>query len=140
MATKYIVNTKKMSFQFGNGKILEKKGVLAVSEEELESMNGDYFFANLKEKGVITITSVKPSEFTSAGEIIAADNAKIKDLEKQVAELKAQLAEAQATGKETATVIDSNEEPAVVEGSEEELAVVEGSDEEENKASKKGKK
>ena len=130
MATKYIVNTKKMAFQFPNGKVLERKGVLAVEEKELEEMEKDYFFASLKEKGVISVSLVKPSEYSTTGEIIAADNAKIKDLEKQVADLKAQLAKAQATGKETATVIDSNEAPTVVDGS----------DEEEDKASKKGKK
>lgn len=132
MATKYIVNTKKMAFQFANGKILDRKGVLAVSEEELERMEGDYFFANLKEKGVITVSKVKPSEYSTPGEIIASDNAKIADLEKEVAELKAKLAEAEATGKETATVIDSSkpiEEPTV-----------EVVDEEEKTTSKKGKK
>lgn len=130
MATKYIVNTKKMAFQFPNGKVLERKGVLAVEEKELEEMEKDYFFSSLKDKGVISVSLVKPSEFSTTGEIIAADNAKIKDLEKQVADLKAQLAKAQATGKETATVIDSNEAPTVVDGS----------DEDEDKASKKGKK
>lgn len=117
MATKYICNTKKMAFQFANGKVLERKGVLAVEEKELEEMEKDYFFASLKEKGAITVSLVKPSEYSTPGEIIAADNAKIKDLEKQVAELKAQLEKAQATGKETATVIDSEESATeVVEG------------------------
>ncbi len=108
MATKYIVNTKKMAFQFANGKILERKGVIAVEEKELEEMEKDYFFASLKEKGAISVSLVKPSEYSTSAEIIAADNAKIKDLEKEVAELKAKLAEAEATGKETATVIDSD--------------------------------
>lgn len=129
MATKYIVNTKKMAFQFANGKVLERKGVIAVEEKELEEMEKDYFFASLKEKGAISVSLVKPSEFSSPAEIIASDNAKIKELEKEVAELKAKLAEAEATGKETATVIDSNEAPTVVDGTEEE-----------NKTSKKGKK
>lgn len=129
MATKYIVNTKKMAFKFANGKVLERKGVLAVEEKELEEMENDYFFKSLKEKGVVSVSLVKPSEFSSPSEVIAADNAKIKDLEKEVAELKAKLAEAQATGKETATVIDS-----------ESSVVVEGSDEKETKTSKKGKK
>lgn len=109
MATKYIVNTKKMAFQFANGKVLERKGVLAVEDKELEEMEKDYFFASLKEKGVVSVSLVKPSEFSTTGEIIAADNAKIKDLEKEVADLKAKLAKAEATGKETATVIDSSE-------------------------------
>lgn len=109
MATKYIVNTKKMAFQFANGKILDRKGVLAVEEEELKEMEKDYFFANLKEKGVISVSLVKPSDYSTPGEIIASDNAIISALEKEVAELKAKLAEAEATGKETATVIDSSE-------------------------------
>lgn len=129
MATKYIVNTKKMAFQFANGKVLERKGVIAVEEKELEEMEKDYFFASLKEKGAISVSLVKPSEFSSPAEIIASDNAKIKELEKEVAELKAKLEQAEATGKETATVIDSNEAPTVVDGTEEE-----------NKTSKKGKK
>ena len=71
-------------------------------------MEKDYFFASLKEKGAISVSLVKPSEFSTPAEIIASDNARIKDLEKQVAELTAKLAEAEATGKETATVIDSD--------------------------------
>ena len=109
MATKYICNTKKMAFKFANGKVLDRKGVLAVEEKELEEMEKDYFFVSLKDKGVISVSLVKPSDYSTTGEIIAADNAKIADLEKQVAELTAKLAKAQATGKETATVIDSNE-------------------------------
>ena len=128
MATKYIVNTKKMAFKFLNGKVLERKGILAVEDKELEEMEKDYFFASLKEKGVISVSLVKPSEFSTSAEIIASDNAKIKDLEKEVAELKAKLAEAEATGKETATVIDTSEPMEVAES------------EEENKTSKKGKK
>ena len=131
MATKYIVNTKKMAFQFANGKVLERKGVMAVEEEELEEMEKDYFFVSLKEKGVISVSLVKPSEFSTSAEIIASDNAKIKDLEKEVAELKAKLAEAQATGKETATVIDSDATTTVD---------APADTEEKNKTSKKGKK
>lgn len=109
MATRYIVNTKKMAFQFANGKVLDRKGVLAVEEEELKAMESDYFFASLKDKGVVTVSLVKPSEYSTTGEIIAADNAKISELEKEIAELKEKLAKAEATGKETATVIDSSE-------------------------------
>lgn len=127
MATKYIVNTKKMAFQFPNGKVLERKGVLAVEEKELEEMEKDYFFASLKDKGVISVSLVKPSEFSTTGEIIAADNAKIKDLEKEVAELKAKLAKAEATGKETATVIDSSEPVTEVGGDEEKESSKKGS-------------
>ena len=130
MATKYICNTKKMAFRFANGKVLERKGVLAVEDKELEEMEKDYFFASLKEKKVVTVSLVKPSEYSTPGEIIASDNAKIADLEKQVAELTAKLAEAQATGKETATVIDSDKTEEV------ETEAVEG----EKEASKKGKK
>lgn len=130
MATKYIVNTKKMAFQFANGKVLERKGVIAVEEKELEEMEKDYFFASLKEKGAISVSLVKPSEFSTSAEIIASDNAKIKELEKEVAELKAKLAEAEATGKETATVIDSDA-PTTVDAP---------AETEEKKTSKKGNK
>jgi hypothetical protein len=125
MATKYICNTKKMAFKFANGKVLERKGILAVDEEELERMEKDYFFASLKEKKVITVSAVKPSDYSTPSEIIASDNVKIAELEKTIEELKAKLAEAEATGKETATVIDSAqpleekaEEPAGAEATE----------------------
>ena len=129
MAMKYICNTKKMAFQFANGKILERKGVLAVAEEELAEMEKDYFFASLKEKGAISVSLVKPSEYSTPGEIIAADNVKISALEKEIADLKAKLAKAEGTGKETATVIDSTEPLTEVDG-----------EEEEKSTSKKGKK
>jgi len=112
--TKYVVNTKKMAFEFQNGLKLEQKGVLQVTEEQLSELEGDYFFKGLKDKGVISVTQVKPSDYSTQGEVIAADNAKIKDLESQIADLKAKLAEAQATGKETATVIDSTESKETV--------------------------
>ncbi len=110
MATKYVVNTKKMAFKFQNGLVLERKGVLAVNEEQLDELESDYFFKGLKEKGAITVSLVKPSEYATPGEIIAADNAKISALEKEVAMLKAQLAEAEAIGSRTPTVIDSSDE------------------------------
>ena len=136
MATKYICNTKKMAFQFSNGKILDRKGVLAVSEEELAVMENDYFFASLKEKGVVTVSLVKPSEYSTPGEIIAADNVKISALEKEIAELKAKLAEAEATGKETATVIDSSEPVTAVEETPAEEATEEGSKKSSSKKNK----
>lgn len=108
MATKYVLNTKKMAFEFQNKMVLDPKGVLQVNEKQLEELEGDYFFKGLKEKGVISVSEVKPSEFSSPAEVIAADNAKINDLEKKIKDLEAQLAKAQATGQETATVIDSS--------------------------------
>ena len=109
MAVKYICNTKKMAFKFSNGKVLDKKGVLVVDEDELARMEKDYFFASLKERGVISVSLVKPSDYSTPGEIIAADNARITELEKENAELRAKIEELEATGKETATVIDSAE-------------------------------
>ena len=40
MATKYIVNTKKMAFSFQNGKVLERKGTATVidSTESAETV------------------------------------------------------------------------------------------------------
>lgn len=109
MAVKYICNTKKMAFKFSNGKVLDKKGVLVVDEDELARMEKDYFFASLKERGVISVSLVKPSDYSTPGEIIAADNVRISELEKENAELRAKIEELEATGKETATVIDSAE-------------------------------
>lgn len=133
MATKYIVNTKKMAFQFYNGKILDRKGVLAVDEKELEEMEKDYFFASLKQKGVVTVSLVKPSEYSTPGEIIASDNAKISELEEENAKLKARLAELEGIGKDTTEVLDS-------ENSEKNEGEVTVTDTEKKTTSKKGKK
>ena len=109
MATKYVLNTKKMAFEFQNKLVLDPNGVLQVNEEQLKELEADYMFKGLKEKGIISVSEVKPSSYSTPAEVIAADNAKITDLEKKIKDLEAQLAQAQATGKETATVIDSSE-------------------------------
>lgn len=115
MATKYIVNKTKMAFQFQNGKTLEKQGVLQVEEKDLEILEKDYFFAGLKNRGALTVSLNKPENLSIAGATIARNDAEIAALKDEIAELKKQLAKAQATGKETATVIDSNESPEVIE-------------------------
>ena len=105
--TKYIVNNTKMAFQFQNGKVLERKGVLAVEEEDLKELEEDYFYKGLKERGAILLTQNKPKSLDDAGAQIAAKDAEIKALKEKAAELEEKLAEAGAVGKETATVVDS---------------------------------
>lgn len=115
MATKYIVNKTKMAFQFQNGKVLEKQGVLQVEEQDLEALENDYFFKGLKERGGVIVSLNKPESLAVAGATIARNDAEIAALKDEIAELKKQLAKAQATGKETATIIDSNESPEEIE-------------------------
>lgn len=111
MAIKYIVNKTKMAFQFQNGKVLEKQGVMQVEEQDLEILEKDYFFAGLKNRGAVTVSLNKPENLAVAGATIARNDAEIDSLKKEIEDLKKQLAKAQATGKETATIIDSNEAP-----------------------------
>lgn len=116
MATKYIVNKTKMAFQFQSGKTLERQGVIQVEEKDLEVLEKDYFFRGLKERGAISVSLNKPENLSEAGATIARNDAEIEALKKENEELRAKLAAAEATGKETATVIDSNaESEAVVE-------------------------
>lgn len=96
---KYIVNTKNMAFEFIGGKILERKGIIQVNEEELAKLEEDALFVDLKARGVITVSKVKPSEFQSSGEVIADANAKIAELEKENAKLKAKIEELEALSK-----------------------------------------
>lgn len=114
MAIKYIVNKTKMAFQFQNGKTLEKQGVMQVEEQDLEILEKDYFFTGLKNRGAITVSLNKPENLAVAGATIARNDAEIDSLKKEIEDLKKQLAKAQATGKETATIIDSNEAPEEV--------------------------
>lgn len=116
MAVKYVVNTMNMAFQFTNGKILDRKDVLVVNEEELAELEKDYMFAGLKERGAISVSLNKPESLESAGASIAFANAELDAANKEIAELKAKLAKAEALGKADEDVIDTNvDAPEVVE-------------------------
>lgn len=116
MAVKYVVNTMNMAFQFTNGKILDRKDVLVVNEEELAELEKDYMFAGLKERGAISVSLNKPESLESAGASIALANAELDAAKKEIADLKAKLAKAEALGKTDEDVIDTNvDAPEVVE-------------------------
>lgn len=116
MAVKYVVNTMNMAFQFTNGKVLDRKDVLVVNEEELAELEKDYMFAGLKERGAISVSLNKPESLESAGASIAIANAELDAAKKEIAELKAKLAKAEALGKTDEDVIDTNvDAPEVVE-------------------------
>ena len=116
MAVKYVVNTMNMAFQFTNGKILDRKDVLIVEEKELEELENDYMFASLKERGVISVSFNKPENLESAASSIAFANAELDAAKKEIADLKAKLAKAEALGKADGDVIDTNvDAPEVVE-------------------------
>lgn len=116
MAVKYVVNTMNMAFQFTNGKVLDRKDVLVVNEEELAELEKDYMFAGLKERGAISVSLNKPENLESAGASIALANAELDAAKKEIADLKAKLAKAEALGKADGDVIDTNvDAPEVVE-------------------------
>ena len=116
MAVKYVVNTMNMAFQFTNGKVLDRKDVLIVEEKELEELEKDYMFASLKERGVISVSFNKPENLESAASSIAFANAELDAAKKEIADLKAKLAKAEALGKADGDVIDTNvDAPEVVE-------------------------
>ena len=116
MAVKYVVNTMNMAFQFTNGKVLDRKDVLIVEEKELEELEKDYMFASLKERGAISVSFNKPENLESAASSIAFANAELDAAKKEIADLKAKLAKAEALGKADEDVIDTNvDAPEVVE-------------------------
>lgn len=116
MALKYVVNLKNMAFRFTNGKILDRKDVLALEESELEELEKDYMFAGLKERGAISVSFNKPKDLETAGSSIAFANAELDAAKKEIAELKAKLAKAEVLGKADEDVIDTNADaPEVVE-------------------------
>lgn len=116
MAVKYVVNLKNMAFRFANGKVLDRKGVLALEESELGELEKDYMFAGLKERGVISVSLNKPRSIEEAGSSIAYANAELDAAKKEIEELKARLAKAEALGKADDGAIDTNADaPEVVE-------------------------
>lgn len=113
--TKYIVNKTNMAFQFQNGKVLDRKGVLTVEDGDLKELDEDYFYKGLKERGAILLTQNKPQSLDDAGAQIAAKDAEIKALKEKAAELEERLEAAGAVGKETSVVVDSESQEAAEE-------------------------
>ena len=73
-------------------------------------------FAGLKERGAISVSLNKPESLESAGASIAFANAELDAAKKEIADLKAKLAKAEALGKADEDVIDTNvDAPEVVE-------------------------
>ena len=107
MAVKYVVNLKNMAFRFTNGKVLERKATLTVDDNELAELEKDYMFAGLKERGVITVSANKPQSLVEAGSSIAYTNAELEAAKKEIEDLKAKLARAEALEKAADETIDT---------------------------------
>lgn len=105
--SKYVVNKTNIAYKFQNGIMLGRKGSVEVDEKQEAELLKDFFFKGLKERGAIGLTKDKPKDLSEAGRKLAAKDAEIGSLQKRIAELEAKLDQAEATGKETGTVMDT---------------------------------
>ena len=84
---KYLVNNTAMSYKFITGLVLKKQSAMAIDDEKLEGLKGDFQFKSLTEHKLVLVTENKPKSLISAAEEIAEKDA-------EIAKLKAELAKA----------------------------------------------
>lgn len=107
--SKYIVNNTNMAYKFQNGMTIGRHGVLELNDAQEAEMKKDYFYAGLRERGVLTISTEKPKDLSEAGKKMASKDAEIKALKEKIKELEASIDRAGGTGKKTAKIVDTAE-------------------------------
>ena len=68
---KYLVNNTAMSYKFITGLVLKKQSAMAIDDEKLEGLKGDFQFKSLTEHKLVLVTENKPKSLISAAEEIA---------------------------------------------------------------------
>lgn len=104
---KYLVNNTAISYKFITGLVLKKQSAMAIDEDKLEGLKGDFQFKSLTERKLVLVTENKPKSLTSAAEEIAEKDAEIAKLKAELAEANGKLEYAEASGKEVDKEIDT---------------------------------
>ena len=104
---KYLVNNTAMSYKFITGLVLEKQSAMAIDEDTLEALKGDFQFKSLTQHKLVLVTENKPKSLTSAAEEIAEKDAEIARLKAELAEAHEKLEYAEASGKDVDKEIDT---------------------------------
>ena len=104
---KYLVNNTAMSYKFITGLVLKKQSAMAIEEDKLEILKGDFQFKSLTEHKLVLITENKPKSLISAAEEIAEKDAEIARLKAELAEANEKLEYAEASGKDVDEEIDT---------------------------------
>lgn len=131
---KYLVNNTAMSYKFITGLVLKKQSAMAIDEDNLEALKGDFQFKSLTQHKLVLVTENKPKSLTSAAEEIAEKDAEIARLKAELAEAHEKLEYAEASGKDVDEEIDTE---STVEIDEEQPTQEEKPTEEEKPATKK---
>lgn len=104
---KYLVNNTAMSYKFITGLVLKKQSAMAIEEDKLEALKGDFQFNSLTEHKLVLVTENKPKSLISAAEEIAEKDAEIAKLKAELAKANGKLEYAEASGKEVDKEIDT---------------------------------
>lgn len=104
---KYLVNNTAMSYKFITGLVLKKQSAMAIDDEKLEGLKGDFQFKSLTEHKLVLVTENKPKSLTSAAEEIAEKDAEIARLKAELAKANGKLEYAEASGKDVDEEIDT---------------------------------
>lgn len=104
---KYLVNETAISYKFITGLVLKKKSAMAIDEDKLEALKGDFQFKSLTERKLVLVTENKPKSLISAAEEIAEKDAEIAKLKAELAEANGKLEYAEASGKDVDKEIDT---------------------------------
>ena len=104
---KYLVNNTAMSYKFITGLVLKKQSAMAIDDEKLEGLKGDFQFKSLTEHKLVLVTENKPKSLISAAEEIAEKDAEIAKLKAELATANGKLEYAEASGKDVDKEIDT---------------------------------
>lgn len=104
---KYLVNNTAMSYKFITGLVLKKQSAMAINEDKLEALKGDFQFKSLTEHKSVIITENKPESLTSAAEQLVEKDAEIARLKAELKNANGKLEYAEASGKEVDKEIDT---------------------------------
>lgn len=104
---KYLVNNTAMSYKFITGLVLKKQSAMAIEEDKLEALKGDFQFKSLTEHKLVLVTENKPKSLISAAEEIAEKDVEIAKLKAELAKANGKLEYAEASGKDVDKEIDT---------------------------------
>lgn len=104
---KYLVNNTAMSYKFITGLVLKKQSAMAIEEDKLEALKGDFQFKSLTEHKLVLVTENKPKSLISAAEEIAEKDSEIAKLKAELAKANGKLEYAEASGKDVDKEIDT---------------------------------
>lgn len=104
---KYLVNNTAMSYKFITGLVLKKQSAMAIDDDKLEALKGDFQFKSLTEHKLVLVTENKPKSLISAAEEIAEKDAEIAKLKAELAKANGKLEYAEASGKDVDEEIDT---------------------------------